>query len=146
MAKKEYKAFDHASHNLKTHNYLKKAQEFPDWEITTAFYSSMKFIEGSSFPEEYLIPGKEEKNETKEYKNYNDYRRDFNYFCGGTPHDILKRFVKYNTDEDIHIKYNELYDICHTSRYRNYQVSQEDLNIAYEALEKIRLYCIKNQK
>lgn len=38
----------------------------------------------------------------------------------GTPHDIMKTFVKHNTTMEIWNSYNDLYDLCHNSRYKNY--------------------------
>jgi len=143
MSKKKYNPFDHASHNLQVHNLLKENGKFPDWEVTTAFYASLKFFEGALFPEEYKHPKNEK---LVEFKSYNDYRSSFNRFVGGTPHDAMKHFVKNNTDEDIWIVYKELYGVCHDSRYKNYSISKNDLQIAREGLESIKSYCIKNQK
>lgn len=56
MQNKKYNSFDHASHNLKVNTYLRDNGDFPDWEITTAFYTSLKFIEGSLFPFNYQHP------------------------------------------------------------------------------------------
>lgn len=146
MGQKKYNAFDHASHNLNAHNLLKKSNDFPDWEITTAFYASLKFFEGSLFPDEYLHPGKEDKDEKREFKTYNEYKQVFSRFCQGTPHDTMKRFVQYNTTEVIWTSYKELYDVCHNSRYKNYQIEPQDLEIAQESLETIRIYCTNNLK
>lgn len=146
MAQKKYSAFDHASHNLKAHNYIKESSEFPDWEITTAFYTSLKFFEGSLFPETYLKPGKEDEGDSKEFKSYNEYKQAFHRFCQGTPHDIMKRFIQYNTREDIWRSYSDLYDICHNSRYKNYQIEEQDLEMARESLEMIKNFCNDNLK
>lgn len=146
MAQKKYNAFDHASHNLKAHNFIKQSEEFPDWEITTAFYCSLKFFEGSLFPDTYLHPGKEEGGEKRDFRTYNEYKQVFSRFCQGTPHDIMKRFVRYNTTGDIWNSYNDLYDLCHNSRYKNYQIDSRDLEIARESLESIRAYCTANLK
>jgi len=143
MSQKKYDAFKHASHNLNAHNTLKAKSVFPDWEVTTAFYTSLKFFEGALFPFEYPHPTKDEKSE---YKSYNDYRSTYNRFVGGTPHEAMKFFVKNNTDEEIWLSYKELYDTCHDSRYKNYIVDPEDLKIALEALETIKKYCVENQK
>ena len=145
-APKKYNPFDHASHNLKAHNYVKDSTEFPDWEITTAFYCSLKFFEGSLFPSTYLHPGKEDEKIEKEFKSYNEYKMTFNRFCNGTPHDAMKSFVKHNTTEQVWNSYNDLYDICHNSRYRNYQIESFDLDMARESLESIRSYCTDNLK
>ena len=77
MAQKKYDAFDHASHNLKAHNFIKESAEFPDWEITTAFYCSLKFFEGSLFPDSYLHPGKEDEGEKRDFISYNEYKQVF---------------------------------------------------------------------
>ena len=146
MDQKMYNAFHHASHNLKAHNYLKESSKFPDWEITTAFYTSLKFFEGSLFPGSYLMPGKEDAAQYLEFKNYNEYKRIFHKFCRGTPHDIMKRFVQYNTTEDIWRSYSDLYDLCHNSRYKNYRVDLLDLKIARESLDLIKNYCTENLK
>jgi len=144
MAQKKYNAFDHASHNLKAHNYIKQSEDFPDWEITTAFYCALKFFEGSLFPYTYLLPGKEEKGEKREIGSYNEYKSLFSRFCSGTPHDIMKRFVKHNTTLEIWHSYNDLYDLCHNSRYKNYQIDPRELEMARESLETIRVYCTDN--
>ncbi|WP_322928808.1 hypothetical protein [Arenibacter sp. GZD-96] len=146
MAQKKYNAFEHASHNLRAHNFVKQSGEFPDWEITTAFYSCLKFFEGSLFPETYLHPGKEDTGEKREFQSYNEYKQVFSRFCQGTPHDIMKRFVKHNTNLHIWNSYNDLYDLCHNSRYKNYQIDPRDLQITKSSLEAIRLYCTINLK
>lgn len=146
MSQKKYSAFDHASHNLKAHNYIKKSSEFPDWEITTAFYTSLKFFEGSLFPETYLRPGKENEADYKEFKTYNEYKQTYHRFCQGTPHDIMRRFVQFNTTDEIWRSYSDLYDICHNSRYKNYQIERLDLDIARQSLDAIKAYCIDNLK
>ena len=146
MAQKKYDAFDHASHNLKAHNFIKESAEFPDWEITTAFYCSLKFFEGSLFPDSYLHPGKEDEGEKRDFISYNEYKQVFSRFCQGTPHDVMKKFVKHNTTTEIWHSYNDLYDLCHNSRYKNYQIDPRDLTIARESLESIRTYCTANLK
>lgn len=144
MPQKKYDAFEHASHNLKAHNYLKKSTEFPDWEITTVFYCSLKFFEGSLFPNTYLHPGKEEDEVKREFNSYNEYKQVFHRFCKGNPHDIMKRFVKYNTNDDVWSSYNDLYDVCHNSRYKNYMVAPLDLEMAKKSLDLIKNYCNAN--
>jgi hypothetical protein len=146
MAQKKYSAFDHASHNLKAHNFIKDSGSFEDWQITTAFYSALKFFEGCLFPSTYLHPNKEDKKEKKDFNTYNEYKQIFIRFCQGTPHDAMKRFVKYNTTEEIWSSYNDLYDLCHNSRYKNYQIENEELEIALNSLDNIRLYCTENIK
>jgi hypothetical protein len=146
MAQKKYSAYDHASHNLKAHNYLKESSQFPDWEITTAFYASLKFFEGSLFPETYLHPGKEQENEFKEFSSFNEYKLTFYRFCQGSPHDIMKRFFQFNTSVEVWRSYSDLYDICHNSRYKNYQINPLDLVIARNSLELIKTYCNDNLK
>ena len=146
MAKKKYDAFNHASHNLDAHKYIKASNDYDDWQITTAFYSALKFFEGCLFPDTYLFPGKENQEELKEFQTYNEYKGFFGRFCQGTPHDSMKRFVKNNTTTEIWNCYNDLYDLSHNSRYKNYVIEPEELQIAFDSLESIRLYCIENQK
>ncbi len=148
MAQKKYNAFDHASHNLKAHNYIKEHGNLHDWEITTAFYCSLKFFEGSLFPHECLFPGKEHEKEkqTRSFETYNEYKSFFSRFCQGTPHDSMKRFVKYNTTQEIWSSYNDLYDLSHNSRYKNYIIEEKELSMARESLEVIRAFCIKHQR
>ena len=68
----------------------------------------------------------------------------FSRFCSGTPHDVMKRFVEYNTTVDIWHSYNDLYDLCHNSRYKNHQIDQRELEVAGESLETIKVYCADN--
>ncbi len=142
--KKKYSPFDHATHNLKAHELLKKSEiKFSDWEVTTAFYASLKFIEGSLFPDTFKHPKEDEQ---RHYESYNDYKGEYNRFVGGTPHSCMKYFVNQNTPANIQTFYSEIYDVCHNARYKNYQVKEGDLKIAKDALESIRIYCVENQK
>lgn len=139
----DYDTFNHASHNLKNHSFLKEKGGCDDWVITTAFYSALKFIEGSLFPFAYKHP---KTKELTDFKSYNNYKSTYNRFKSDTPHSIMRSFVKENTNQDIHTSYEVLYNECHNSRYKNYQIEEEILVIVYEALEEIKLFCIENQK
>ncbi|UZO81680.1 hypothetical protein NBT05_04215 [Aquimarina sp. ERC-38] len=143
MAARKYNPFDHATHNLNAHKFIKSNGNFKDWEVTTAFYTALKFFEGSLFPNQYVHPDLSKK---LEFESYNEYRRTFNQFIGGTPHEAMKFFVEHNTTQEIWYSYKELYDICHFSRYKNYQIDKEELEIVYTSLEAICQYCIQNQQ
>ena len=44
------KSKDHAIHNELACIYLDKCTDFPDWVITTSFYSSLHFLQHKLFP------------------------------------------------------------------------------------------------
>ncbi len=50
---KKVTKIDFANHNLETCRYLLKGNSFHDWVLTTAFYSSIHFLDDILFPYSY---------------------------------------------------------------------------------------------
>lgn len=144
MSQEKYSPFNHATSNLKVHQLIKESNEFADWQVTTAFYTSLKFIEGCLFPGTYKDPAN---GEARDFEKYIDYKGLYNRTMRphASPHKIMKDFVENNLEE-ISGDYHDLYEICHTARYKNYKISDELLKLSLEALESIKLYCLDNQK
>jgi len=133
--------FNHAVHNFEACSALNKLGGYNDWVVTTAFYSGMKFLEDILFPEVYDHPVKQ--GEQKEYKTFSSYTRDFGRALGLNKHKIMSDLVEKNVDDIKIINYYEdLKQSCHTARYINYQVGQDRVNMATEAIEAIKNHCV----
>lgn len=129
------KSLDHAVHNEKVCKYLNKKPIFLDWVITTAFYSSLHYLEHKIFP----LKIKNGLTEIK-IKNFEEY-----FTLYGKEDGRHKAFSKLVERElpGISDDYNKLKDISWTARYNRYQYSRPISNHAREMLKNIKLGCLK---
>ncbi|MCR9155357.1 MAG: hypothetical protein NXI09_14735 [Bacteroidetes bacterium] len=146
MSSRKYNAFDHGGHNLKVHQAL-CGLDIPcaDWQITTAFYSSLKFLEGTLFPNNYEHPNA--KSGISAFETFQQYHRAYSQAGGvhSSRHQVMKRLAQEHTNEDVGFRFKELHELSNGARYTNYQVEAEELALAKESLEVVRLYCVENQ-
>ncbi len=134
--------FSHGSHNYKVCHILKESGEADDWVVTTAFYSAMKFLEDKLFPGDYTHPRKDYEQQT--FKTFSQYTSAFGGFDSGTnKHRIMSDMVNNHIDdEDVVNSYEDLRQACFNARYINYQVGEQRVEMAIEALETIKNYCV----
>lgn len=108
----------HGQHNLDLTEIIFNKKGFNDWVVTTAFYSSVHFVEHALFP---LIEN------GIEYPDFNDY---WDKTCRGKIPPISKHRCKATLVRKyistVSVQYRDLLEECHTARYNHYQV--EDLN------------------
>lgn len=122
----------HALHNEDACYYLYEAGKFPDWVITTAFYSALQFVKYKAFPL---------KGEFDTYPTFEDYfalqknRDDF----AGSRHDVIKKLVQHHLRPIA--AYQELFDACHNARYSDYQLRNQDVELALDNLSEIKKFC-----
>ncbi|RIV73184.1 hypothetical protein [Flagellimonas aequoris] len=134
--------FEHAVHNWEVCKELHKLTKYGDWVVTTAFYSGMKFMEDTLFPNTYDHPVKP--GEQNEYKTFNAYVRDFGKTLGANKHKIMSDMVNAHIDdEEVVNSYEDLKQSCHTARYINYKVGEDRVKMALEAIETIRVFCVQ---
>ena len=124
---------DHALHNEKVCNLLLKNGDFPDWVVTTAFYSALHYAQFASFP---YNTGKETFNS---FDNY--YNRHFN----GVPNKPSKHQATINLvyaifGDDAGYLYKWLHDTCRTSRYHKYKIPPALADLAKEKLIELKEY------
>lgn len=113
---------DHADHNKKLCDLLLKGEpnganknKFNDWVVTTAFYSSLHFVEHHIFPLEH---GDAEYNSFAEfYNSRGEHERSSQH------RERLKLVRKYMPTIKDH--YGMLMDLCGNARYKCYKVSEE---------------------
>ncbi|MGR3179305.1 MAG: hypothetical protein ACUZ8E_14740 [Candidatus Anammoxibacter sp.] len=127
---------EHGLHNEDACNYLDKTQKYPDWVITTAFYSSIHFIEHKLFPLSVNYNGTD-----IEYATFDNYC----YFHKTAirkenPHKIRERLVA-DKLPTIAFYYKQLKSLSFTARYRNYKHSPDIANKAKSYLNEIKEYC-----
>lgn len=109
---------EHARHNKKVYGYLKRAEsDYIDWVITTAFYTSLHFVDHKIFPFSIEIGGQKKKfNSIEEYRHYS-----------GRPnkHSARKKAVKQQL-KGCRTAYKELYDLSFTARYHQYKFDNSE--------------------
>lgn len=124
---------EHADHNREACDLLLSYGKFPDWVITTAFYSAMHRVQAYIFP--YSDSG-------KTYTNIGQYASAVS--SPGhrvSKHEATKRLVK-KLLPAISNKYSKLFDICHTARYVQYKASPALAKQARDILTNIELACV----
>jgi hypothetical protein len=109
----------HAKHNKDACEHIGKVQNFPDWMITTAFYSALHYIDSKLFPVDYtLSDGKKIKCSSLDI--YCSLKKKDK---GDVPvkHELRKELVRQLMNEDISNRFSRLSDASSTARYRNYE-------------------------
>lgn len=126
---------DHALHNELACDYLSTDEQFRDWVITTAFYSSLHFVQHKMFPGNAPINGVQ-----VHCKDFSDY---YNRIAGRNRTDKHAETINlvWQVLPTIGPDYQRLYEICRDSRYRNYRVSKKQADVAREMLGKIKDLC-----
>lgn len=124
--------FSKAKHNEAACDYLHASAEFPDWVVTTAFYSALHYVCEDIFPlkedgvtysdfEEYYV--RVEATRKREYQR--------------SKHEVLRALVgKYRARADRY--YKALFDRCWNARYSGYAVDRAEPNSARHELQEIK--------
>lgn len=116
----------HAIHNEEVCDFLLTSKKFNDWVVTTAFYSSLHFVQHELFPL------------TDNGQKYTD----FNIYFSKVLKKRNKKLSKHAATIDL-VKtnlpmcsayYRWLHDACMSARYNNYNVSEAKATTAKKHL------------
>ena len=122
----------HAAHNEAACHLLNTSGAFPDWVITTAFYSAMHLVYERLFPLE---------TEGTTYVNFEAYYAQKYARKAGpdkpTKHDATVDLVKAHLPA-FASNYRLLKDACHNARYRNYAVKPYEASVARNQMQNIK--------
>ncbi len=125
-------------HNYNACKQLSKVKDFPDWIITTAFYSAIHFVDGKIFPIEI------EAKTNITYTTFDSYYIQNKQFDKTTPikHDFRLQLVKNHLPDNIASHFERLYNASDTARYRDYEsFTFENAQKMFLDLEKIIEHC-----
>lgn len=122
-----------AKHNEEVSKYLTNQVKYSDWVVTCAFYSALHYIEYKGFP--LNLAGKSKKNQIR---SIGHYRSAMGLSC--SLHEARHHLVK-NHHPAIATTYQQLYDLCHTARYRKYSSNKKDADVALKWLQIIKNHC-----
>lgn len=123
----------HAHHNYNACQCLKKVGGYPDWIITTAFYSALHFVRYQVFPL---------KKNNRNYPEFDDYI-SFLKSEGRTKkakHQVLMSLTKENLNA-IYPYYRTLRQYCDNARYYDYNINPTEVEFALKYLEEIKKRC-----
>jgi hypothetical protein len=122
---------EHAYHNESTCYYLENNGSFPDWVITTAFYTCLHMVSYKIFP--INVRKRDGSNisvrTVEQYKNFQGLEND--------KHSVLAELV---ADELPHIAamYEEIKGYCMTARYHSYRSKPQTAKRAIEIMKEIK--------
>jgi len=119
----------HGERNRSLSDELKKGKKYYDWVVTTAFYSSIHFLE------DFLLP---KKINNQDCKNIGQVKKA--YSLQGR-HIARLRLIQDNTDNQIAIKYKWLDDRSRYARYTTYKVTAAEADKATQFLKEIHKCC-----
>lgn len=126
---------EHALHNENVYEFLKQEDGFIDWRVTTAFYSSLHFVEHKLFPLTSTFAGKKET-----FHSIEEYRT---FYSRRSKHEARVHAVK-NHLKVCRAQYKQLFDLSMLARYKQYKFSEAnkvDKHIE-QCLQKIKQVCI----
>lgn len=121
----------HSQHNYEACEFLLNEGNYTDWVVTTAFYSALHTVYEEMFP--HTDSGGNTFNTFAEYYSALNMPRS------------QRKSKHYRTIKLVEVVlpniaplYRNLFDMCHTCRYRNYYVSKKKATVAKSYLDKIR--------
>ncbi|MBK9533864.1 MAG: hypothetical protein IPO10_01555 [Flavobacteriales bacterium] len=122
----------HAAHNEAACDLLNTSGTFPDWVITTAFYSALHLVYEKLFP---LTEKGETLNSFDQYFGSRYARKG----PGDKPskHEATVDLVKSHLP-GVASYYRLLKDSCHNARYRSYVVKPYEATVARNQLQNIK--------
>ena len=123
---------EHAEHNENLCDHLLSLTGYNDWVVTTAFYSSLHFVEHKLFPLD-LGGG------TK-YANFTDYYTSYRKKRSISKHKA-KIFLVQTHMGNVAPQYRWLYDTCMSARYKNYKLNDKEAGTARKRLADIKAAC-----
>ena len=122
----------HGQHNLDLTEIIFNNSGFNDWVVTTAFYSSVHFVEYALFP---LIE------DGFEYVTFNDYWdikfRPKKVTKHGCKTKLVRTYLR-----SVSTQYRNLLDDCNTARYNDYNVNDLISLRAKMAATEIKTACL----
>ncbi|MEM7551650.1 MAG: hypothetical protein AAF363_18340 [Bacteroidota bacterium] len=121
----------HGERNRNLAKDLINGNKYFDWVITTAFYSSIHFVEDKILPT---------KIRNIHCKNINDVKQAFKM---SGRHQAREKLVFDNLDLKIAAKYKWLDDSSRNSRYVTYKISKTQAEKALQYLDEIYKECYK---
>lgn len=132
---KQQNTLDHAKHNEEVCNTLVKYKH-NDWVVTTAYYSAIYYAGYELFPNQYDIAGR-----PSQCHNFADYfsklpqPKDSKH---SVREDMVHEFIP-----EIYTSFSTLREMSSTARYKNYKVSDEEVELALECLAEVKSFCDK---
>ena len=120
---------EHGEHNKEACDSLITGNKYFDWIVTTAFYSSIHFIDNKIFPY---------KHDGKWLRSTDEARRAFNNSKHRT-----REIIVNDAFPEISVQFSFLLSTCGTARYVNYKISPEKAKLAREYLNFIIEECAK---
>ena len=120
MAK--YNKLEHAKHNEIVCDFLSQDSRFPDWVITTAFYSAIHFVDHKIFP---IVDTTSEGGEVA-IKDIDEYRKQRSITLD--KHSTRAQLVRKDCSS-IHPSFDWLMSASRTARYINYKFPKPEQTI-----------------
>lgn len=126
----------HAIHNAEACELLYKDGNFPDWVVTTAFYSALHFVQHEIFPQKVGLI-----NYTS-FENY--YNGHFNNRRNKpSRHQATINRVYADLGDDLGDIYKWLHDTCRIARYHNFKTDPAIAELSKTRLKELRDSMVK---
>lgn len=123
-----------ATHNKEACEFINSSGKFPDWVITTAFYSALHFLEAKALPFKARDASNNRITIThlSEYKTLRGIDKSLHH---------ARLVLLREREPQIATDYKRLFDLCHLARYVDHKTDQADADTAISLLNSIADYC-----
>lgn len=126
----------HAEHNEATCEFLATKGDFPDWVITTAFYSALHYVQNEIFP---LKVGNQTFDNIIKYHTDLIKQKNKKY----SKHSLTISLVFSELNKETGELYRWMHDACMSSRYTEFNVDPRIAELSVVRLNKIKAYLTK---
>lgn len=141
MAKQKSK--EHAEHNEKVCSYLDSSNNFPDWVITTSFYSSLHYLRHRIFPFKVILDKKNPSVKIDTFDEFHSFESSQGRKLGR--HERFRCLVEKKCPVEIAACYSKLLDLSFSARYSEYNYDTSFAIDAKAKLKEIKEFCLPSK-
>jgi hypothetical protein len=127
----------HAEHNEKACDYLHSCANFPDWVITTSFYSSLHYLRHKLFP--FKIVVKKVPIKVEDFDHFHSVSNATGKRLGR--HERFQKLVEDKCPKEISFNYVRLLELSNSARYTDYNYENIFVEDAKKKLNSIKAFC-----
>lgn len=138
MAKQKSK--EHAEHIESASVYLDSSNQYPDWVITTCFYSSLHYLRHKVFPFSIVLGKKIPNYKVECFEDFHTFQTRNGKKLGR--HERFRCLVEEKCPINVASGYGRLLELSYGARYSDYNYDEIFVREAQKCLAEIKTHCV----